>query len=458
MFGFLRGHPGHTTYRQAYARLCQVHRRVAGLSAAPFLSYEGVFLYLLAVDAGWIPAPDREQPRCCRLKRCGNWETEPDTEVAAFCIASGLYLLQIKLEDDIRDSGSWAARLAIWWYRRPIAWSLAILRDKAPTLETELRSHVERHLGFEQHPDSFESLGEYAEPTGEAFGLLFAALAGTQTSDQRLCDAVRDVGREIGRALILFDCASDWWRDSRRGEFNPVSDAAAAEIAMGKAADAIARAGWMCQDIFGTAANTAELLRYRWAMIESRSAWTDAACRRKLERAGLDREPGYTYAFCDGCDCGACGCGGCDGCDFACFGCGDVCGHGVADANIPDVAAAAPQRGQVVCCGPFDCCLCFDGLCSDSRKSSTKSGEAQPGSLVGRTGITHSRLIPTGYVILDGHKYPARTAESVVGAGQTVTVVEHTTLGLIVKPVDSAKAESQSIEGPPRDTKSTDER
>jgi hypothetical protein len=51
MFGFLRAQPRDKLYRQIYAGCCSFQHREFGIESLPLLSYEAVFLYLLAADA-----------------------------------------------------------------------------------------------------------------------------------------------------------------------------------------------------------------------------------------------------------------------------------------------------------------------------------------------------------------------------------------------------------------------
>jgi len=430
MFGFLRGSRCHRVFRQSYARICQVQRHLAGITATPFLSYESVFLYLTAIDAGLIPAPPADAPGCCRLRRRANWQDEPDAAVAEFCVAVALLLVQTKLEDDVRDAGYVTARLGLKWYAKAIQRSHRILNRSQPALVENLRRRIDEHLHFEQ-ASSLPALGDYARPTALAFGELFAALPGhVGLAEESLPATFRQLGEDVGEAIITFDCAADWWRDAQRGEFNPVRNRAAADAAMQQAADVLLRAGWRCSDQFGPQSETARLLRSRWAALENRTAATDAACRERLESAGLTREPGYTYAYCDGCDCGGCDGGGCDGGANAAGDCGQDC-----DCNGPKPGRCDGCNRSCCldgCCGCTDCCL--SPKSSSPKKSDIVDGDLQSaGDLVGQEGVTLTKLIPTGFVMINQRRYPARSAIREVAAEQRVRVVSQNSFGLVVE-------------------------
>ena len=104
MFGFLNPRPHSGEYRRAYARLCQHQRRAYGLLSLPFHSYEAVFLYQCALDAGALPGHVLPAVRCCRLVAPTTLSHDPDAAVGRFCASVALLLGSVKLEDDIRDA------------------------------------------------------------------------------------------------------------------------------------------------------------------------------------------------------------------------------------------------------------------------------------------------------------------------------------------------------------------
>ena len=88
MFGFLSPRPHSDRYRHAYARVCVHLRRAFGVRALPFHSYEAVFAYQLALDAGAFPAAVMPAVRCCKLARPGNLNAAPDGAHGRFAAAS----------------------------------------------------------------------------------------------------------------------------------------------------------------------------------------------------------------------------------------------------------------------------------------------------------------------------------------------------------------------------------
>ena len=227
MFGFLRPSPQSNDYRRSYARLCVHQRQRLGIRSLPFHSYEAVFLYQLALDAGAVDAGCLPIQRCCKLGGRANVAVAGDAEVGMFCASFAVLLASIKLDDDIRDSRSTLARFAKFVLRNRIAQAKNHLRKYDPAFDPTVAGFLAEHHRLER-PGRAVTLAEYVEPTAEAFGYLFGLFAGAiRRPDQR--DVLRTIGRHIGRALIAFDCAADWHRDRLRGEFNPLPDESAVE-------------------------------------------------------------------------------------------------------------------------------------------------------------------------------------------------------------------------------------
>ncbi len=142
------------------------------------LSYEGVFLYLLALDAGWVARPEDSAPTCCRLSKSGARANAQDAPIVRFCAALGLLLLEVKLQDDVRDNGSLLARGGLWWWRRPLRRARQVLLAADAGLLRELDEVLERHDRLESDPKSWnrggDVLEQFCQPTADAFALVFA--------------------------------------------------------------------------------------------------------------------------------------------------------------------------------------------------------------------------------------------------------------------------------------------
>lgn len=341
MFGLLR--PRTRLARQAYAICCQVQHRRYGISSVARLSYEATFLYLLAIEAGAAPVPPPSSRTCCRL-RVRPLEITPPSPVAAHCAAVGLVLAGAKLDDDVRDDGSLAARAWRWWQRKPIAQATAELALRDPSLEGELASCIAEQLALERAAS--RSLERCCEPTARAMSRLFGLIPAPPATR----DLAREVGREVGWALVALDCARDWWSDARARRFNPLADEAAVAGAREAGRAALRRAADACRAVVGTNAQAARLLDGA-ANATAAERCTHTVLGR-LARWGLVARPGVVLARCDVC-CDACVC------DCCC---------GAADTS------ACCQCGE--CCSACDCCSACPLPCCDKKPESKASKPA----------------------------------------------------------------------------------
>jgi hypothetical protein len=144
---------------------------------------------------------------------------------------------------------------------------------------------------------------------------------------------------------------------------------------------------------------------------------------RRLERWGLLRERGYSYAKCDGCD-ALCAVGECCECIG---GAGEV--------------AAAGSSCDFCCCDCF-CCASNSscGDCGPPQKATAES--AGPKSADGPTpyaehhgkhGTADSGLNPSGYVRIGEQRLPAKShSGTMIASGKPVTVVRTDAFGVSV--------------------------
>ncbi|WP_020469033.1 DUF5685 family protein [Zavarzinella formosa] len=244
MFGFLNPRPHTPDYRRAYARLCQHQRVNFGVRSLPFHSYEAVFLYQLAADLEAFPASVMPHVKCCRLAKPANIHRDADAAIGRFCGGVGVLLASIKLDDDVQDAQGFLTRLsrkAIAWVLR---WKIRSARKMFTDLDFRFNANVRQLIADHhrlEHSGESPPLADYTEPTANAFGYVFGQMAkigGLHAQEQVLTT----VGRHVGAALIAFDCAVDWKRDRRRGEFNPLADEEAVHEAMVYCLDRLHRA------------------------------------------------------------------------------------------------------------------------------------------------------------------------------------------------------------------------
>jgi len=255
MFGFLSPRPHSDSYRHAYARVCVHLRRASGVRALPFHSYEAVFLYQLALDAGAFPASVMPAVRCCKLSRTGNLGAAADAAHGRFAAAVALLLADIKLTDDIRDSGSGLARGVRFILRGRIRAARRHLRGFDPAFDDTVNGFLAAHSRLETRTDAIP-LTEYVEPTARAFGYVFG-LAARLPGMSAFAKPSEAVGRHVGAALLAFDCAVDWQRDRQRNEFNPLPDEAAVRAALRFAVNELDEVAERCRIAFGSTSSAA---------------------------------------------------------------------------------------------------------------------------------------------------------------------------------------------------------
>jgi len=266
MFGFLSPRPHSDRYRHAYARVCVHLRRAFGVRALPFHSYEAVFLYQLALDAGAFPVAAMPAVQCCKLARPGNLGAAADAAHGRFAAAVALLLADIKLTDDIRDSGSWLARGVRFVLKGRIRAARAHLAGFDPVFDATVNGYLAAHAKLEARADVIP-LVEYIEPTANAFGYVFG-LAARLSGMNRFAEPLTAIGRGVGAALLAFDCAVDWRRDRARNEFNPLPDEAAVRAAMRFSVNELDDVAERCRLAFGSqsaAARTATAVADRLA-------------------------------------------------------------------------------------------------------------------------------------------------------------------------------------------------
>jgi hypothetical protein len=258
MFGMLSPARASLSYRSTYARCCQHHRRVAGLAGLPWLSYEAVLLYQVAVDAGLVSRADLRAVRCCKLRALPA-RPAADRDVGRFCAHVGLLLGSVKISDDRRDSAALLPRLLGLFFRRRFDATHDYFARLDPTFRRTVEGFIRAHVDLERRGRPIE-LNEYVEPTAWAFAHVFRCMSRLPGLGAQ-ADLLGRLGECVGSAIISFDCAVDRDRDRRRGEFNPLADGPeAVGDALRFSLAALERARQSCEAAFGARALTVETL------------------------------------------------------------------------------------------------------------------------------------------------------------------------------------------------------
>lgn len=408
MFGFLRPARHHKTYRQLYAGCCGFQHARYGIETLPLLSYEAVFLYVLAADAGACRLPHEKDVTCCRLRRRGTRLHEVDTHLAEFCSSFGVLLASIKLEDDVRDDRSLVARLALWRLAKRIEQAKRCLSDSDRDFRHQLKSYIEEHLRLEQAGAPI-TLQEYAKPTAEAFAYVFGLFAQRLPADRRSESLLRGIGAELGRAVICFDCAADWQRDRQRNAFNPLPNRPAVEDALLASQQALSSLLWQCAEAFGLGSRAAAVVRATFDRVSGQVGCEESNQGQSRQRIAWRLRRG---GFCD-CDCDlSC----CDGCDCT-----------------PGDGAAGLDAGVCSC---YDCGYCgWWGTPGGHSKEADEDLQQtdEKASWVGKTGRTLGPLAPSGVVLIEDQRLPARSEHGWIDGDKQVVVVADGAFGVVVR-------------------------
>ena len=465
MFGFLRG-PKQPAYRQAYARCCSMQRSVCGYRSLPVISYESVFAYCLAIDFQLIPRPRENDPHCCRARQASRFAWESKERLAAeFCAHLAMLLVQTKLADDIQDSPKFSAsgllgRLGHLALRRPFGRSRCFLDTIDSKFQHDLDKCFEDHRRLESSTVA-PMISEYVRPTAKAFARVFGLLPRLMQSGNSISD-FEAIGEKIGAAIIAFDCAVDWKRDQRSGDYNPLQGEQGVELAMERCLQDLVAAGWLIAESTGHQSISASVLRHQVQRVAKRrnsstnprarelapsrqfafrSGAIDLECLCWLVDASVCCEPNCCGkksqddkadakanrkrrkrlkergGFCD------CDCGGCDGCD--CDGCD--CDSGFdGESN----------------CGWFDgdlCCFAYYDSCNDGKKDSNddsgtvESQTPQQDTYVGKRGITVTQLAPFGTIRVEGKEHAAKSQGQMIEASKDIVIIQKEAFGYLVR-------------------------
>lgn len=231
MFGFLAVYGGDDTYCGLYSRCCQHQRCHYGLIGLPLLSYESVFLYALGLDVGLGGSYSPPRRRCCRLRTDGKCAESPDAQLGEFVAATGMLLASVKLQDDLRDSRSRTSRVIRQLASRLLDRRFKHAQEYFNRLDSNfthrMQEHLQSHLAAESAIDRLDA-EEYSRPTSAAFGDLFGLMSHLPRASD-FAFAFREIGRQVGTAIVLHDCATDWNSDLRQKLPNPVRDAKSAK-------------------------------------------------------------------------------------------------------------------------------------------------------------------------------------------------------------------------------------
>lgn len=417
MFGFLSAAKHDPRYRQFYATCCQNHFENYGRLSTVFHSYEAVFLFALAADAGIVDPPAADTATCCKLTRRMRRNSLVGTETGRFLSAFAMLLGSIKLRDDVQDDSSVLAKIGSWTLRTPLRNAHDYFSELDADFSSKLDQILEKHQALESANPESVSLTQFQQATREGFGYLFGLFAGVFSNSEKQLDELEEIGNQLGAAIIAFDCAVDWEMDQRKGSFNPLRSREAANAALQACKSSLAGMCWHLRNL-GIQQGVSVAVVQRTFQRIGKLKWQAAAPKprglafRKLALRRGDCDCCCPFDACSGCDCSGAG----DGASLCCQG----------PVTVP---------GCDVCCWSVDCCGCD----SRSRRAGGSAGvtaghTGPPMSFVGQAARTIGPLNPSGLVKLGEEDFPAVSENGDwIEPDTAVIIVGHDQLGLQVR-------------------------
>ncbi|MBL8816645.1 MAG: hypothetical protein JNL58_11490 [Planctomyces sp.] len=300
MFGFLSPSQPPRAWRQSYARVCQYQRNLFGISSLPFMGYEPAFLYQVISDFEMIDRLPDNSVTCCRLRKLQS-SLQSDRAHGEFAAMFGLFLAGVKLRDDLIDSNRWFNHLLWWKFRRQVRLAEQLLDAGSPGLVSRVVSCIDRYAVFENQIPA-PPLIQLVVPAGDGFFEVFSAAArltaGTTTEPTRddSCNTIAAIGRHVGQAIIAWDCAVDFEDDCLQKQFTPLNSHSDVQSAFDMCQRELAIAAKLCPD-GSPSRQVINSVLHKVAARQRRPA--GASCVSVLERWGMLRQRGHTYARCE---------------------------------------------------------------------------------------------------------------------------------------------------------------
>ena len=222
MFGLMKPPVEDLAYRSAYSRCCQFQRKFYGIISVPLLSYDAVFLYLCAVDAGLVPESVIPTQKCCRLRTRPLLQNAPDADVGRFCGAISVLLADTKLQDDVRDKRSLLARFGRYVLRNPVTRAIRFVSRLDPSFQASMEEWTRAQVEIESRGSEL-TLTDFVQPTARGVASVARMMPGAAKLPG-FQDFLWRLGQHLGVAFVAADCALDWRDDLKSGECNPVKN------------------------------------------------------------------------------------------------------------------------------------------------------------------------------------------------------------------------------------------
>ena len=202
-------------YNAIYCGLCREMGKSYGMLSKFCLSYDMTFVSLLC--AALTEGCDGYEQKKCRvnpLKKCTYCKNDRETQSLA--AAAGVALTDMKVLDNVQDSGfikSLGYRFLRLFTKR---WSKKAYK-KYPELRLIIEEYSEKQ--FSAEVDAECSLDKASEPSAKAV----SRILGLIPTDEKYKFVLERMGYCLGKWVYLCDVADDLSKDIKKHNFNPLA-------------------------------------------------------------------------------------------------------------------------------------------------------------------------------------------------------------------------------------------
>ncbi len=220
MFGYIRVNKPEMKvkefeiYNAIYCGLCRHIGKTYGMLSKFCLSYDMTFVSLLC--AALQEGCDGYEQKRCRvnpLKKCTYCKNDAETQTLA--AAAGVVLTDMKVLDNVQDSGFFKSLLYRFLRLFTKRWSKKAFK-KYPELKTIVEEYSFTQFSAEVNAEC--SLDKAAEPTAKAVSRILRLIE----TDEKYGFVLERMGYCLGKWVYLCDVADDLKKDIKKKNFNPL--------------------------------------------------------------------------------------------------------------------------------------------------------------------------------------------------------------------------------------------
>jgi hypothetical protein len=201
-------------YNAIYCGLCREMGKSYGMLSKFCLSYDMTFVSLLC--AALTEGCDGYERKKCRvnpLKKCTYCKNDRETQSLA--AAAGVVLTDMKVLDNIEDSGFFKSLFCRFLRVFTKRWSKKAYK-KYPELKNIVEDYVLGQREAENDPEC--GLDKAAEPTARAVSRILKLIP----TDEKYKFVLERMGYCLGKWVYLCDVADDLVKDIKKHNFNPL--------------------------------------------------------------------------------------------------------------------------------------------------------------------------------------------------------------------------------------------